>query len=226
MADQQQPPPSAASPIAADPVAPVLDAGANAAPPAGSDSQQQQPTIVDAPPPPAEVVAAALEPPTAPATAAPPAPIPLTKEQLKLQSKMQSMFSVFDKSKSGTCDIRETGTILRAMGVYPTEAKLKELILAMMDPAQPTTMTLAQFTRVAWPLICSKTMPRDDDDAIYRAFQVLDPESRGYVEVDQLKQALGSGGEPMSADELEEMVSSVAIKDGRFFYEEYLALME
>ncbi|KNE65922.1 hypothetical protein AMAG_09886 [Allomyces macrogynus ATCC 38327] len=142
----------------------------------------------------------------------------MTDAQRRLFAKIKNLFSVFDKSRSGTCDIREAGTLLRAMGVYPTEAKLKDIVMQILDPVQPTVMTLDQFLRVAWPLIAAQADPRDSDDVLYRAFLTLDKDQRGYLDVETIKRMLSTMGEPMTSEELEEMVSSIGVKDGKFFY--------
>ncbi|ORZ35384.1 hypothetical protein BCR44DRAFT_101886, partial [Catenaria anguillulae PL171] len=123
-----------------------------------------------------------------------------------LYTKAKATFAVFDKAKSGSCDIRETGTILRAVGVYPSEAKLKELVMQIMDPAMPTSMTFDRFIQVTWSLIANKQLSRDEDDLLYRAFLALDKDRRGFIDVEYLKQMLKSMGEPMSNEEMDEMI--------------------
>ncbi|KAJ3373634.1 Dynein regulatory complex protein 8 [Allomyces arbusculus] len=193
------------------------------APPAGSNAGGAVPASAPAPGTASSAPAGAAA--TVPATATL-AAAPMTDVHRRLFAKTKNLFSVFDKSRSGTCDIREAGTLLRAMGVYPTEAKLKDIVMQILDPVQPTVMTLDQFLRVAWPLIAAQADPRDSDDVLYRAFLTLDKDQRGYLDVETIKQMLSTMGEPMTAEELEEMVSSIGVKDGKFFYEDYLALMD
>ncbi|KAI9188112.1 hypothetical protein H9P43_002503 [Blastocladiella emersonii ATCC 22665] len=216
----------AAAPDSGAPTAEQPPAAADAAP-APSDSQQQpaaaDPTAAPSAPP------QALAPAPAPAPAAVPSLYPegvvVDEKQVPLYNKVKSIFKVFDKSNSGSCDIREAGTILRALGVYPTEAKLKELIMAIMDSTQPTIMTFEQFIKVTWPLISTRSFAADSDDLLYRAFLTIDKDNRGYIDVDQLKNLMQTLGEPMTAEEMEEMVTSIGIKEGHFFYEDYLALL-
>jgi Ca2+-binding EF-hand superfamily protein len=74
--------------------------------------------------------------------------------------------------------------------------------------------------------------------------QVLDPEQKGYLDIDAMKKLFMEKGEPLSTEEMEEMISSIGIKDNRFYYgkhftqslnefgfncchvEDYLALLE
>ncbi|KAJ1503652.1 Dynein regulatory complex protein 8 [Coelomomyces lativittatus] len=149
----------------------------------------------------------------------------LSETDKKLFTKCHTWFSVFDQNKSGICDVNEAGTILRAMGVYPSESKLIELCMLMQDPVQPGRMRLEQFMKIAFPLIQSKAFPKDTDDQMHQSFMILDKEKKGYINVEDLKIYLTTQGEKLSAEEFEIMIANVDKKENKFYYDDYLALL-
>ena len=41
---------------------------------------------------------------------------------------IKDAFSLFDKDSKGVCDVREVGTIVRHLGICPTEIELRDMI--------------------------------------------------------------------------------------------------
>lgn len=62
-----------------------------------------------------------------------------------LERKIADAFEVFDHAGSKWIDIREVGTIIRALGCCPTEAEVQELLVAIEDPAMPGSVHLSKF---------------------------------------------------------------------------------
>ncbi|KAI9136593.1 hypothetical protein BKA69DRAFT_1103200 [Paraphysoderma sedebokerense] len=133
-------------------------------------------------------------------------------------------FNIFDTDKSGCCDVREVGTILRAMNLFPSEVQLKELITRMTEPEAPIgRIRYTKFQEVVTPLLINNTMARDDEDTLHQAFLVLDKDKKGYLTGDELKDVLTQIGEQFNAAEMEEMLMACPdSKDGKFYYEDYV----
>lgn len=62
-----------------------------------------------------------------------------------LERRIADAFEVFDHAGNKTVDIREVGTILRALGCCPTEAAIQEILVAIEDPAHPGSVHLSKF---------------------------------------------------------------------------------
>lgn len=62
-----------------------------------------------------------------------------------LERRIADAFEVFDHAGSKTVDIREIGTIIRALGCCPTEAEVQEILVAIEDPATPGSVHLSKF---------------------------------------------------------------------------------
>ena len=46
----------------------------------------------------------------------------------EFQKQIKDAFSLFDKDSKGVCDVREVGTIVRHLGICPTEIELRDMI--------------------------------------------------------------------------------------------------
>ena len=47
---------------------------------------------------------------------------------LEVQKMIKNAFSLFDKDSKGVCDVREVGTVVRHLGICPTEIELRDMI--------------------------------------------------------------------------------------------------
>ena len=47
---------------------------------------------------------------------------------LEVQKMIKEAFALFDKDSKGVCDVREVGTIVRHLGICPTEIELRDMI--------------------------------------------------------------------------------------------------
>ena len=56
-----------------------------------------------------------------------PAPPP-SEQVIEAKKKIGEAFSVFDREGKNVCDVREVGTIIRSLNVYPTEKQLQRWI--------------------------------------------------------------------------------------------------
>lgn len=68
--------------------------------------------------------------------------VPINNE---LERKIADAFEVFDHAGTKTIDIREVGTIVRALGCCPSEAEIQEILVAIEDPATPGSVHLSRF---------------------------------------------------------------------------------
>ncbi|KAL0222185.1 hypothetical protein RCL1_002039 [Eukaryota sp. TZLM3-RCL] len=143
----------------------------------------------------------------------------------KFRERIKSKFDPFDRSRNGSCDEREFGTILRSLGLAPSEEELARLLQDCRDD-EPSSFLL--YERVEMVLIQALLdhqlrghykMPSDED--ILQAFQVLDPQKKGFIEADVLREYLSSMGEPFRYKELDDFFS-VSEFNGLVEYKAYI----
>ena len=64
----------------------------------------------------------------------------------EVQKMIKDAFSLFDKDSKGVCDVREVGTIVRHLGICPTEIELRDMITEVR--VVPRLRTHARFRRL------------------------------------------------------------------------------
>merc|ERR1719506_3269615 len=136
---------------------------------------------------------------------APPKPDdPQTKERKK---RIKDAFKVFDEENNDIADVREVGTIMRSLGVNPTEKELHGM-LAQMEEDEPTGFVkYEKFEPVVLKCIADNEIPTDSEEDLIRAFKALDTDNKGYLTADELRELLTKNEEHFSSDEITEMLA-------------------
>ncbi|EGF76563.1 hypothetical protein BATDEDRAFT_28387 [Batrachochytrium dendrobatidis JAM81] len=141
-----------------------------------------------------------------------------------LFKKIKRAFEAFDLQNNQSCDVREIGTIIRSLNVYPSESQLQGWIKEMQETESSDSISFSTFSRVVMKILNSSICVRDDDEKLYRAFQVLDTEKRGFLMPDELRSLLTQQGEVFSHEEVEEMLTACTDPvENKVYYEDYVA---
>lgn len=83
-----------------------------------------------------------------------------------------------ERGKLTTCHlVREVGTIIRALGVAPSELQLQQLVKLMEDPSRGSTgyISFHRFSDVVYNCMVNQqpfAIPKDDEERIFQAFRV------------------------------------------------------
>merc|ERR1711988_512030 len=151
---------------------------------------------------------------------APPKPDPPARIELK--RRIKEAYKVFDEENNNIADVREVGTIMRSLGVNPTEKELHGM-LAQMEEDEPTGFVkYEKFEPVVVKAIDDNEIPTDSEEDIIRAFRALDTDSKGYLNSEELRDMLTKNEEHFSADEIGEMLAfAVDPETGNCNYTEY-----
>ena len=133
---------------------------------------------------------------------------------------------MFDSQKNKTCDIREVGSIVRSLGIYPSEQQLHEWIKEMEEEEPTGYIKYEKLERILLSLLLENRQTRDDEDLIYRAFKALDSDDKGYLTPDELKEFMTNYGEKFTTEEMDEMLNfSVDPTENKIFYEDYVKIL-
>jgi Ca2+-binding EF-hand superfamily protein len=157
------------------------------------------------------------------------APIPPPTEEWTedTRKKIRDMFEIFDKDKSESVIEEEVSTIMRALGVYPSEKALVQEILTEMQDDEPSGYVhYAKFEKVMVRLMHSKEWEPDSGDMLLQAFRTVDTENTGFIVPEVMEDLLVGKGTPFRPKELENFFA--AAKDpetGNIYYEDYIALI-
>ncbi|KAB0792059.1 hypothetical protein PPYR_14020 [Photinus pyralis] len=124
----------------------------------------------------------------------------------ELERRIADVFEAFDHSGNKTIDIREVGTVVRALGCCPSEAEIQEILLAIEDPTMPGCIHLSKFLPHVAQMITEHRYEPASPAKLLEAFQVLDPENKGSITRDYISILMTQDGEPFSQEELDEML--------------------
>ena len=61
---------------------------------------------------------------------------------MEVQKMIKEAFALFDKDSKGVCDVREVGTVVRHLGINPTEVRTVRVGLALTLRAVGSTRGL------------------------------------------------------------------------------------
>ncbi|XP_076677018.1 dynein regulatory complex protein 8 isoform X2 [Andrena cerasifolii] len=142
-----------------------------------------------------------------------------------LQKRLCEAFDVFDSAKINEIDVRDLGTIIRALGCVVTEAELQEIQVEVEDVAN-NCVPLNRFLEYMCKAINERKFKPADPEDLLKAFQLLDPENQGFIMRDDLEKAMMELGEPFSKEEIADMMAIACDPETkRINYEHYINLL-
>jgi len=122
----------------------------------------------------------------------------------------------------------EIGTIMRYLGQFPSESDVVEVILREMQEEDPSNVVnYENFEKMMLRCLMEHEYDPDDSETLLAAFRVFDPEGRGWLEANQMREYLSSGPVGFREKELTEFLEFSKDKDSadstRIYYEDYVA---
>ncbi len=143
------------------------------------------------------------------------------------EAKIREAFDLFDKEKADAIIQEEVGTVMRALGAFPTERALVLEILPEMQDDEPTGFVSYQkFEKKMLQILASKEWDPDSGDVLLQAFRTIDTENTGFISSDLLEELLSTKGTPFRPKELESfMMIAKDPETGNIYYEDYVALL-
>eukprot|EP00003_Mantamonas_plastica_P017621 TRINITY_DN2915_c0_g1_i1.p1 TRINITY_DN2915_c0_g1~~TRINITY_DN2915_c0_g1_i1.p1 ORF type:complete len:176 (-),score=74.45 TRINITY_DN2915_c0_g1_i1:926-1432(-) len=151
----------------------------------------------------------------------------MRKQREAIQSLLRETFDVFDHDRNGTCDVREIGTIVRALDKTPSETEIARIISECEDDESSGFIRYEKFEQVMLPIMMDDDeMKKDSEERILQAFKVLDEENKGYLTKEELTTLLTTQGEVFSISVIQEMLSSCLDSEKQVcHYEDYAAVL-
>ncbi|KAK9808641.1 hypothetical protein WJX72_001102 [[Myrmecia] bisecta] len=136
-------------------------------------------------------------------------------------------FMVFEhKEGSKMVDEKEIATVIRSMGINPSNAQIAEVQAQLKEGAEDdfNLIPLETFERVIAEFVQAKRdeLARADYHLLMRAFRAFDPDKTGWIDAEVLKNLLLSKGEVFNGQEAGNMLGCAVDGDsGRIYYEDY-----
>lgn len=146
----------------------------------------------------------------------------------KLRKCIREAFGFFDKVGNGTVFQEEVGTIMRYLGQFPSETDVVEVILREIQDDDPSNVvSYENFEKMMLRCLMDHEYDPDDSETLLAAFRVLDPEGRGWIDANQMREYLASGSVGFREKEMSEFLEFAKDKESadstRIYYEDYVA---
>ncbi|KAK8963606.1 Calcium-dependent protein kinase 30 [Platanthera guangdongensis] len=142
----------------------------------------------------------------------------LSTEEVKIIS---DMFRLMDADDDGKITFEELKAGLQKVGSQLAEEEMKMLMEAA-DVDGNGVLDYGEFVAVSIHL-----QKQDNDAHLYKAFTFFDKNGSGYIEMDELREALSEDYNKFDNEVLNNIMGEVdSNKDGRISYDEFVAMMK
>ncbi|KAK4485707.1 hypothetical protein RD792_008353 [Penstemon davidsonii] len=134
---------------------------------------------------------------------------------------IRDMFALMDTDNDGKVSYEELKTGLRKVGSQLAEPEIK-LLMDVADIDGNGVLDYGEFVAVTIHL-----QRMENDEHIRRAFMFFDKDGSGYIELDELREALVDESGETDLDAVNDIMREVDTdKDGQISYDEFVAMMK
>jgi len=139
------------------------------------------------------------------------------------QRELKTAFHLLDKNQDGRVSVSELQHMLKHFDIDVPDA----IIMTLMKQASATGESLLKENEfLEWISSFLSETPEDITEDLIAAFRVFDKDQNGYITRDELKEAMEMIGEPVTEQELNNLIVLADIDhDGRIDYEEFAKLL-
>lgn len=141
----------------------------------------------------------------------------LTEEQIQ---EFKEAFTLFDKDNNGTISKQELSTVMRSLGLSPSEQEVTDL-MNEIDVNGNKSIEFSEFLT----LMSRQLKQNDSEMELLEAFKVFDKNGDGYISSAELKHVLTSIGEKLSDAEVDEILKEVADGQGQINIEQFAEIL-
>lgn len=117
------------------------------------------------------------------------------------KADLRASFNLFDERGEGSIDAKDVRVVLRALGYDPSTEEVAELTGAHEVGGR---LDFASFLAVLGDRICKP----DSHEEQIKAFRLFDRDSKGRIDVDDLRRVGQEVQETLNDEELQEMIDS------------------
>ena len=125
---------------------------------------------------------------------------------------MREIFELFDKNSSGRVSVSELGTIVRALGLNPTESEVIEMI-KRVDIQGVGSFGLKQLEDLVREK--EKEVNPNAFKELVDALRVFDSDKDGLLSAEEFKHAMMTMGEKMQEYEIDEIINDSELVQNR-----------
>lgn len=141
----------------------------------------------------------------------------LTEEQI---AEFKEAFALFDKDNNGYISSSELATVMRSLGLSPSEAEVADL-MNEIDVDGNHKIEFSEFLA----LMSRQLKSTDSEQELLEAFKVFDKNGDGLISAAELKHVLTSIGEKLTDAEVDDMLREVSDGSGEIDIQQFAALL-
>ena len=143
----------------------------------------------------------------------------LTEYQI---AEYKEAFQIFDKHGEGAISSKELGTIMRSLGLNPSDEDLKEIIDSFDNEKNYNLIDFNSFLII----MAKRKNDIDKEEDLLDAFRVFDKENNGKISARELRYVMMSSGEDLNENDIEEMIREASTENDDFIdYYKFVKLM-
>ncbi|XP_050221356.1 probable calcium-binding protein CML18 [Mercurialis annua] len=144
-------------------------------------------------------------------------PVKLDDEQL---TELREIFRSFDRNKDGSLTQLELGSLLRSLGLKPSEDQL-EAMIQKADKNSNGLIEFSEFIAVVEPDLVQTKSPYTEDQ-LKKIFNMFDRDGNGYITPAELAHSMAKLGHALTVEELTGMIKEADTDgDGCIDFQEF-----
>ena len=137
-------------------------------------------------------------------------------------AEYKEAFQIFDKHGEGVINSKELGTIMRSLGLSPSDEDLKEIIDSFDNDKNNNMIDFNSFLII----MARRKNDIDKEEDLLEAFRVFDKENNGKISARELRYVMMSSGEDLNENAIEDMIHEASSGQEDFIdYHKFVKLM-
>ena len=117
-------------------------------------------------------------------------------------AEYKEAFQIFDKHGEGAISSKELDTIMRSLGLNPSDEDLKEIIDSFDNEKNNNLIDFNSFLMI----MAKRKNDIDKEEDLLEAFRVFDKENNGKISARELRYVMMSSGEDLNENDIEDMI--------------------
>ena len=108
---------------------------------------------------------------------------------------IREAFSIIDNERQGYVDRKEVSYIMRYLLQFPSEAQIRDYIIEQLEGDEPSDyIKYDKFEPYMLNVLMTNEYEPNPAEHLLAAFRVLDPEGKGYIKIDVMRELLTTKG--------------------------------
>mmetsp|Transcript_94339 Transcript_94339/g.219208 ORF Transcript_94339/g.219208 Transcript_94339/m.219208 type:complete len:165 (+) Transcript_94339:58-552(+) len=138
------------------------------------------------------------------------------------KSEIRQAFDLFDMDGSGTIDVRQLETAMKALGCEPTQEELAICNRPMDQEDGTGGITYDEFLG----MMRQKMLEFEPRDNMIKAFGLIDKKKTGKINFETLRNVMRDVGDKATDEEIQEIIDMIGEGTGEISMEDFLKVMK